>query len=118
MQTQVLTLVMESRGIAPQVRSLANSCYWSKLYRAGQYFLDLSCKSNDASHVIRGHLFAESGYEVVKGKINLNQLNDAPIQANLSNFGEFKLDVLESGCYELEVSLEGQSLKIPQFVID
>jgi hypothetical protein len=117
MQIHVFRLVMESRGETPQVRSLSTQQYWSKLYRADRYFLDVSCKTMAGEHHIQGQIFAETGDDIADGQLHLCNSKQNISTFKLNGFGEFKIQISEPGCYQLEIALPETSLQLPGFML-
>ncbi len=64
-------LVMGSRGLAPSVRSLAFNSAWSKLYRADDYYLDMSVQPEDQSARLQGQLLSDKSERSLAGDIRL-----------------------------------------------
>ena len=118
MQAQQATLVMESRGLAPQVRSFHFTDLWSRLYKTDDYFLDITCKPEGELSQLSGHIMLSSGLEPEESaNIILYKDNQEITQAGLDDFGQFKLDVDMQGTFDLEVQFGDARITVPQLTI-
>ena len=102
---------MESRGLAPAVRSVDFSGTWSKLYKAGDVYLDMTLKPAAKVASLQGQLLTE-GTRALQGEIKL--LKDGAVLAStmLGADADFGLNVAQPGVYALELELGGKTLAI------
>ncbi len=99
-------LLMESHGLAPNVRSTSFSSVkvWSKLYQAGPFFVDLTLGPGDGNLSLRGEVLttndtpppAEAEVKLFneQGECAVTKLGD----------GGFMLPLETTGLYRLVVS--------------
>ncbi|GIW25221.1 hypothetical protein [Meiothermus sp.] len=97
-------LIMDSRHTPTRaVRHQAFRSSWSKLYKAGNLYLDLSLKAEGKETVLVGQVIAEAQQPMV-----LNVVLKGPSQRNASTvneYGNFRLSVEEQGEHVLEFDL-------------
>lgn len=118
MHNQQATLVMESRGLAPQVRSFHFTDLWSRLYKTEDYFLDITCKPEGEVSQLSGQIMLSTGLEPnQEAHIVLYQNNSQVAQSGLDSFGQFKLDVNKHGTFDLEVKFADARITVPQLTI-
>lgn len=104
-------LVMDSRVNVLAVRSLKITGSWSKLFKMGDRYLDLSLRAGDAQAVLLGKVVCPEG--VSGGTVALvGEKGETWGQAKLSPTGMFNLAIEQAGIYNLEMSIGQQ-----QFVI-
>ena len=118
MLNQQATLVMESRGLAPHVRSFHFTDLWSRLYKTEEYFLDITCKPEGEVSQLSGQIMLSSGLEPNQNAQVVLYHNDHEIaQAALDGFGQFKLNVTKHGSFDLEVKFQEARITVPQLTI-
>lgn len=114
MHYAVAELVIESRGIAPMVRSFSFSDSWSRLYRAEDYYLDMTCKPQGRSTMLKGQLMLESTSDVqTEAVVTLSSNNQEISRAQLDDWGQFRLTLEQQGSYELVLKMPCLTLMIP-----
>jgi hypothetical protein len=105
-------LVMESRGLAPAVRSLGLHSDWSRLYQANTFYLDLMLKPKDKTSNLIGQLLSEASIPL-RGEISLLQDQTLIHRIQLGRDAEFLVEVKESGIYQLSISLGDTTISVP-----
>ncbi len=104
-------LVMDSRANMLAVRSQKITGSWSKLFKMGDYYLDLSLKASDNKAILMGKVVSPGG--ACEGRVSLmGESGEARGQALLSSSGMFNLAIEQVGMYNLEMAIGQQ-----QFVI-
>lgn len=110
------TLLMESHGLAPSVRStsFASTEVWSKLYQAGAHFVDLSLRPGDRGLALRGEILTQSDAPLASGGTAiLRDRQGATIgTTEFGGAGEngFLFPIGQSGSYRLEIALDDELL--------
>lgn len=104
-------LVMESRGIAPSVRSAAFTGVWSKLYQAGNLYLDVTLKPGAKTASLQGQLLSEGDLSV-SGKVNLFRDSNILSSVPLGHEVGFGLTIDEPGDYRLELDLGTETIGV------
>ena len=112
------TLVLESRGFAPQLRSAPFSAGWSRLYQAENYVLDLSCKVQDKHSSLQGHIMLDSNPEIPVGSVTLLHADEELACATLDAFGQFQINIDRSGHFHLRVDVTSQSFSVSNLRIE
>lgn len=111
------SLLVESKGEAPSVRSAALSITWSRLYKANDYHIDLACQSRDGAAELRGQLLPPAA-SVPKGTASLHHLsNQKRTSVPLSSSGTFLFTLEKMGAYRLTLELEEAKLTIDKLDI-
>lgn len=105
-------LVIESRGLAPQVRSAAFNDIWSRLYQAEGYVLDLSCQAEGNLSKLQGQVMVAANLDAPTGEITLLSAGGEASSAPLDSFGQFQLNVREPGDYSLQVDTAEHSFAV------
>jgi hypothetical protein len=110
-----VTLLMESKGWAPRVRSLSFSDNWSRLYKAGDYIIDMSCASKGQSSNLKGQILLEGSHEARSdAAISLYNKKSGEVgEAQLDEWGQFQLGIAEQGIYDLTLKLSDATITIP-----
>lgn len=106
-------LVMDSRLKMLSIRSQRVTGSWSKLFKVGEHYLDLSLKAQDTQSKARllGKVVSPAG--IGAGQVTLlGENGETQAEASLSLSGMFNLTVEQVGTYDLEMVI-GQH----QFVI-
>ena len=106
------TLVMESKGFAPAVRSAALSGAWSKLYQADAYYLDMTLTPSGKTARLQGQLLMSDGGELPSGTIALYQGEEVVQSVPVGAAGDFYLDIAEAHQYGLSVELDSTVLHV------
>ena len=118
MQSQLASLVMESRGLAPEVRSFHFTDLWSRLYKTEDYFLDITCKPQGDQSQLSGQVMLNNGRDATeRAQIVLYQHNQAVAEADLDDLGQFKFDVEKNGIFDLELKFNEARITVPQLFI-
>ena len=106
-------LIMETRTPKAGLRMQAFTGGWSRLYQAGDYYLDLTFKPDAKNAVLLGRLLPSSPQERLEGRVELVPVAggdgfEAPLHAS----GEFRFDCNASGEHALMVDLHGTTLRV------
>ena len=112
------TLVLESRGLAPQLRSTAFSAMWSRLYQADDYVLDISCRAQGRHSSLQGHVMRDSGLDLSSGQVTLIHRQEELSSATLDAFGQFQMDINVPGRFELRVDMADRSFDVSDLRIE
>lgn len=111
-------LVMDSRKTSHALRSQNFSGAWSQLYKAGDFYLDLSLKPEAAGAILQGHIVADpSLYSHLHGLVLLRK-NQANLSAPLGSTGSFRVVLEEPGDYGLEIVLQDQVFRVEKLEIN
>jgi hypothetical protein len=107
-------LMMESKGLAPNVRSRNLHAAWSRLYRTDTHFIDLTFNTTQAG-VLQGQLLnADDDLTPVSGKVILRHTGSEQAQeALVDGYGQFRLETDLSQAASLDIYLEHLQLTIP-----
>jgi hypothetical protein len=65
-------LIMDAQRVSSSVRNQTVSSGWSRLYQAGNYYLDLTLQLGSASPVLLGRVVAVAGQNQIQGDLNVN----------------------------------------------
>ncbi len=105
-------LIMDSRNTPTgAVRHQPFHSAWSKLYKAGDMYLDLSLKADGKGTVLVGQVIAEAHQPVA-----LSVVLQGPSRRDTSavnEYGTFRLSVQEKGDHVLEFDLGEESFVVP-----
>lgn len=114
MELRYATLMMESRGLAPHVRSGGFMQGWSRLYRTDDYFIDVTWQQEGVGGVIRGQVLSASGEDItLSGEVLLQDSSGLKTsQTALDSLGQFHLSVKTPLPQQLAVTIAGQRLLI------
>lgn len=105
-------LIMDSRSAQKGLRGSGLSASWSKLYKAGGVYLDLSLKLEGSGAVLLGQVITESKQPKVR-TLTLLDSGGAPVASSpVSDYGGFRLELKDQGDYALEFSLGGETFKV------
>ena len=118
--THPAVLLMESHGLAPNVRSssFASMKVWSKLYQAGPYYLDVVLGPGERGLSLRGEILAADDSAVpAEGRVTLHDgggaiLSSGSLNSRAGSEGAFTFDVERSGNYRVEVVLRNELLSV------
>jgi len=103
-------LVMDSRKTSHAIRSQNFSGAWSQLYKAGNFYLDLSLKPQNDGAILQGHIVAEPGQDT-NGLVFV-RTDQANQSIAISPTGSFRLALQEPGQYGLEIVLQDQVVRV------
>lgn len=110
------TLLMESHGIAPDVRSsmFAGFRVRSMLYQAGPYFVDLTIAPEETKVTLSGELMTESGEALPKsGIVVLYEATGERISSlSLDVSTHFEFAIRPERSYRLELTFPDATLHI------
>ena len=113
--TTTAVLLMESKGLAINVRSFSFSDNWSRLYKAGDYVIDMSCESRGKISTLKGQVLIEGKSELSSDAvINLHHSGSGEVNhTQFDSWGQFKLDIAQQGSYDLSFKLPDATITIP-----
>ena len=119
-------MLMESHGLAPNVRSTSFSSVkvWSKLYQAGPYFLDLTLGPSEQALRLRGEVMA-SGDSLLPtdGAVTVLDGSDTVVASTALAAGSglddrsFSVDLGGTGDYRLELLCGGRRISITDLAV-
>jgi predicted RecB family nuclease len=108
---------MDSRKTSLAVRHQNFTEGWSQLYKAGDFYLDLSLKPDHHKAYLQGYLVADPAQLTqVQGRTLLHN-EHAQLTAALSLTGSFRLEVPQGGTYQLEIALQDQVIRLDRIEI-
>lgn len=102
MTTEPATLIMESNGFAPSVRSATFTQRWSRLYQAGPYFLDMTLKPEGKGALLQGQVLHQDGAALPADALMVLGSNG---EARLGATGDFQFFIDEVSELSLEARL-------------
>lgn len=105
-------LIMDSRGARSGLRGSGLSASWSRLYKAGGVYLDLSLKSEENGAVLLGQVITESKHPRVRSLTLLGSGGTPVAASQVSDYGGFRLELKDKGDYTLEFNLGGEIFKM------
>ena len=106
-------LVMDSRHTQSGLRSQTLTGEWTRLYRVGPYYLDLTLKSEGQAAVLLGQFLQEtSDSSMPKGMATLHMQGQTLVSAPIGVMGEFRLPVNQRGPYQLMIGLPQQTITV------
>jgi hypothetical protein len=106
-------LVMETRDSNRGLRTQAFAGGWSRLYQAGDYYLDLSFKPEVKNAVLIGRLLPSTPQERLEGRVKLRPMTGGEgLEAPLEPSGVFRFECNVSGDQALMVDLQGTTLRV------
>jgi hypothetical protein len=112
--TVVAQIIMETDHDNPSLRQSFRHD-WAKLYKAGDYYLDLSIQAQASSAELRGQLWPIAGEGTFpQGKVSL--LHDSYVdlpEGQMNDLGSFHLKVQQAGRYQLFFELDQGSIMVP-----
>lgn len=108
-------LVMDSRKTSHAIRSQSFSGAWSQLYKAGNFYLDLSLKPQEGGALLQGHIVAEPGHN--PNGLVFVRTDKANQSIAISPTGSFRLALQEPGEYGLEIVLQDQVVRVGKLEI-
>lgn len=112
-------LIMESYGHAPSVRfrNLKPVAVWSKLYRADDYYLDISLQKSQDILQLSGKVLAVDETFSLKGNIRLYEDEHLLSEMTLPDDADFSLVLNHHGIYQLECELSDLILEVANLEI-
>lgn len=119
--THLATLLMESHGLAPHVRSTsyASMEVWSKLYAVGPYFVDLQLAPDEQGLGLRGGIVTQTEAPLPsEGTATLHDRSGKIVATALlerdpeSGEVEFMFQIENTDACHLEVLIDGATLSI------
>ncbi len=106
-------LIMESRGLAPQVRGFHFTDFWSRLYKTNEYFLDITCRPDDAQSRLTGQVMLSSGEDIQEtASVRLYQGKELVAEVEVDSYGQFNFALEKQGEYELKVVVEAKMISV------
>jgi hypothetical protein len=106
-------LVMETRSPNVGLRTQAFTGGWSRLYQAGDYYLDLSFKPEVKNAVLMGRLLPSAPQERLEGRVELRPIAGGEgIETSLESSGVFRFECNVSGEQALMVDMQGTILRV------
>lgn len=105
-------LIMDSRSTPSGVRSAGFGSAWSKLYKAGGVYLDLSLKPEAGGAVLLGQVIAEAKLPRVRSLTLLGGEGAALATGVVNEYGGFRLELKAKGDYALEFNLGAETFKL------
>ncbi|GEM85244.1 hypothetical protein [Meiothermus hypogaeus] len=110
-------LVMDSRKTSLAVRHQNFTGAWSQLYKAGDFYLDLSLKPDNHKAYLQGYIVADpSQLAQIQGSTALHN-EQTQLTAPISLTGSFRLEVPQGGKYHLEIALQNQVIRLEHIEI-
>jgi hypothetical protein len=110
-------LIVESRGMAPGVRSLGLSQQWTRLYHAAHYIIDLSTKLEGKTFTLYGHVLpANDGAPPSAGTALLTPEADSAKtqETHLGSEGDFVFNLSAAGCYFISIDVSDAIMVLPK----
>lgn len=115
---QEATLIMESHGFAPNVRSQAfNSAVWSKLYQQEDHYVDIELKPLQDGRSLIGEVMSVSDGTQATGSVSLYANGELVSYASLEAGAGFHLPIAQAGHFELVVELDNKQITVSDLVI-
>jgi hypothetical protein len=106
-------LVMDSRQTQSGLRSQTIAGEWTRLYRVGPYYLDLTLKAEGQTSVLMGQFLQETSDSTMpKGMATLHLQGQTLVSAPIGVMGEFRLPVAQRGPYQLMIGLPQQTITV------
>jgi hypothetical protein len=105
-------LIMDSRSAQSGLRGSGLSASWSKLYKAGGVYLDLSLKAEGNGAMLLGQVITESKHPKVRSLTLLGPGGTPVAASQVSDYGGFRLELKGKGDYALEFNLGGETFKV------
>ena len=107
-------LIADVTGKASDVRGASFANTWTKLYKAGGYYIDLTFTPRAQAADLIGELLTPLGSEAIpQGKVILSHLRDGEtLKASLDDSGGFMLKLQKVGQYQLDIQLGSEKLSV------
>jgi len=110
-------LVMDSRKTSPAVRQQNFTGAWSQLYKAGDFYLDLSLKPDSHKAYLQGYIVTDtSQLTAIQGSTSLHN-GQTQLSTPIGLTGSFRLEVPTTGAYCLEIALQDQVIRLDSIQI-
>ncbi|WP_299431056.1 hypothetical protein [uncultured Meiothermus sp.] len=110
-------LVMDSRKTSLAVRQQNFTGAWSQLYKAGDFYLDLSLKPDTHKAYLQGYIVADpSLLSSIQGTTLLHN-DQTQLSTPIGRIGSFRLEVPATGAYRLEIALPDQVIRLDSIEI-
>ncbi|MCX8089115.1 MAG: hypothetical protein N3C58_07555 [Meiothermus ruber] len=110
-------LVMDSRRISLALRQQNFTGAWSQLYKAGDFYLDLSLKPDAHKAYLQGYIVADpSQLGSIQGTTSLYN-EQTQLSTPIGVTGSFRLEVPQGGEYQLEIALQHQVIRLDSIQI-
>ncbi len=110
-------LVMDSRKTSLAVRQQNFTGAWSQLYKAGDFYLDLSLKPDAHKAYLQGYIVADpSQLCSIQGTTSL-QGEQTQLSTPIGLTGSFRMEVSRRGEYNLEIALPDQVIRLDSIEI-
>jgi len=105
-------LIMDSRSTPHlAVRKQNFSGFWSKLYKAGELYLDLTFRSEGANAVLMGQVITNQ--ELLSPRVVLHSPGKTSIATTkLTESGRFRFEVKEPGDHLLELGVGEETFMV------
>lgn len=108
-------LVMESRSLAPQVRSGIITSNWAKLYKTEDHVIDISFKPTDTDVHLQGQLLTAGGFNADKNVIiRLRNQGTIVTHTQVDDWGQFKLSIGSIEDASLDISFAGNHIEVSE----
>jgi len=105
-------LVMDSRKTSLALRQQNFTGAWSQLYKAGDFYLDLSLKPATRKAYLQGRIVADPGQlPCLQGSATLHG-DQTRLSVPLEPTGSFRLEVFQVGQYSVEIALPDQVIRL------
>jgi len=110
-------LVMDSRKTSIAVRSQNFTGSWSQLYKAGDFYLDLSLKPSETEAMLIGQISGPAQLaEEISGIVSVKN-GQGVASGTISPRGSFRLALSERGEHLLEIALKNRVLQVSRLEI-
>ena len=110
-------LIMESRGYAPDVRSVSFTQNWSKLYQTPKHSLDMSCRAFEQGLQVQGQVLSRLQDVLEPGQIVLKDSSAGMVWSEIGVLGDFSFELDAPGAYQLEAIFGDTTVRIQELVI-
>lgn len=104
-------LVMDSRTTSIAVRNQNLGGAWSRLYKAGPYYLDLALKPGEHGATLIGQILSNKPGEA-RGVVTLKSGFQPLASTSISPTGSFRIALDHPGEHLLEVVLQDQVIQV------
>lgn len=111
------TLVMQSSGFAPAVRSGGVCDSWSRLYQAGDLLVDLMLRPDASGALLQGQLLADGAEVGGSARLTLSRDGHPADHCRADAQGGFDLRLERSGRYGLQIEFGGALLALPDIEV-
>lgn len=112
------TLIMESHGFAPNVRSQAFAGgVWSKLYQQENHYVDIELKPLAEGRSLIGEVMSVTDGTQASGSVSLYANGELVSYSSLAAGAGFHLPIEQAGHFELVVQLDNKQITVSDLVI-